>query len=162
MKKDKKNPRLLMGLAILLTIYLLSSCVSIPKKHSLSSKTVGVKDDKIYIDGKLFAELRYGLLQEKKLNGKTVLAPEYYDFKTFSEKKGKHYTDIYVRGFAIYYVKENTLVRIWPLDGNLEVRYTGGAFNIKISEDGKFINFTEHGVLWNSSHQYYVEYEVLD
>jgi len=128
------------------------------KLYPLPETGVKVIGDKIYHNDKPFAELRYYFSAELSKN-----SGEAYLFRSHIQH----------RGFAMYYFSENKLVWIFPergLEADIEKGhysargqsdgYFGWVFDIKISEDGKYVYYKTSGMFFDSSHKYLVEYGV--
>lgn len=151
-------------------------------KYPLPKKGITVKEDRIYHNDKLFAELRYFHLNGKQKNfheikksGVRGLAIYYYSHKKevwISPEEGWSVTD----GKNEFHSSKD-VQRIWndylskvkisntptyPLrlggSGPTKERIiTTGAFEIDISPDGKIVYYKKPGVLFNSRYKYYIE-----
>jgi hypothetical protein len=138
------------------------------KVYSLPDEGVTVREDKIYNQGKLFAELRY-LRTDKAHHKHRGLAIYYYPYDKevwiFPEKRW----GIFESHKAFYSVKE--IEAAWPVVGIRGLLFnnrradkgeaiSAWCYDVKISEDGKYVNYKTKGILFDSSHKYLVEYGV--
>jgi hypothetical protein len=145
-------------IAILLASWfglLLTACSGAPVIHPLPSSGVTVNGDKIYHDGKPFAEIRC-----------------YFTIRS-SENPGEAYlfwSSTQHRGIAMYYFDEENLVWIFPKRGLEEdIRCghfiangesegkLGWVFDVSISPDGKTVDYKKPGIFSASSYEYSVE-----
>jgi hypothetical protein len=114
-----------------------------------------VVDDKIYQKDRLFAEIRYFFTAD--------LSKKPEDAK-LSNMNSRH------RGVAIYYCDENKRVWIFPTRGLEEDialgsyiargqsdGYFGWAYDVKISQDGKFVYYKKPGLFTTTLYEYSVE-----
>ncbi len=127
-------------------------------KHPIPNDRITIDRAKILHRGKLIAELRF-----------------YFTAK-LSENSGETYlfsSETQHRGLAIYYQNENEIVWIFPEDGRQEDverghfsardqsdGYVGWVFDIRISDDGKFIYYKTPGLFSQSSFVFSVEHGV--
>lgn len=134
-----------------------------PVKHQIPDTGITVSDNKIFHDGKILAELRYFFTSRKSQN-----PGEAYLFSSETQH----------RGLGIYYEREKELVWIFPEEGREEDvkrgRFTargdsdgkvGWAYDVRISDDGKFIYWKKPGLITQSSYVFSVEHgtsELID
>jgi hypothetical protein len=146
---------------ILVLLFCLFGCTTLSettKSYPLPESSVWVTGDKILHNDKPFAELRYYFSAELSNN-----PGEAYLFRSHVQH----------RGLAIYYYNYDKLVWIFPdrgLDDDIKRGYYsarsqsdgyfGWVFDIKISEDGKYVYYKTRGIFFTRSHKYLVEYGV--
>ncbi len=166
-----------------ITSLVLTACSQ--KKLSFSESEITVQGDTIYYSGKPFAKLStidadaILLGKDALFSSQTVsgfgLAIHYYD----SDK------DVWIhprKGLSIYfdghtYNKVNEMQQVWEKSRKqirtargFPLRLAGqymdkedviriGVYDVKISNDGKYVRYKSQGMLWNSSHKYRIEYE---
>jgi hypothetical protein len=148
---------------ILLATLFITGCASVgfssrPVKHPLPSSGISVKDNKIFHDQEVYAELRfYFTAQLSKSPGEAYL---------FSAET-QH------RGLAIYYEHEKELVWIFPEEGRDEdVKrgffkgrgqtdgYVGWVYDVHISDDGKYVYWKKPGLISQTSYVFSVEHGI--
>jgi hypothetical protein len=157
------------------------------KLYPLPESGVVVEDDKIYHNRKLVAELRY-LGSSKDGQRHEGIAIFYYQynkevwiypkegFHIFIVDENKKYSTIpEIKEWLITKAKERGYV-IAIGNGYMfdpkKVRYTRGdrderefkpmpsAFDVKISQDGRYIRYKTSGIFFDSSHKYFVEHGI--
>jgi len=163
-----------------ITMLLSTACSLYPQKkiYVFPTSEVTVVGDTIYCSGKPFAKLwtidgnydrQERLFSTQAVNG-GGLAIHYY-----TEDK-----DIWihpVNGLSVYhdgkeYTRIDDMERVWNARDKSTTIHAGGrrmekedlirshVFYIKISDDGKYVYYKSDGILWNSSHEYQVEYGI--
>jgi hypothetical protein len=172
--------------AILLA--LVNSCAAptnMNKLYPLPDTWLMVYDDKIYQDGRLFAELRYfGKLNDCWYQGLSIYYYPYDKEVWIYPKEGWHLLDIpenkkystipeiqaqYKRALVTdHYGYAGGLVDTEKIclvrgDGKREPRLFAPppyVFNAHFSEDGQYVLYKQSGLLFDSSYKYYVEYGI--
>ncbi len=149
-------------------LFLLMGCAMPNKVYSLPDEGVTVSEDKIYHQGKPYAELRY-LLTDKEHHKHRGLAIYYYPYDKeiwiFPEKGW----GIFKGDKAYYSLKE--IEAAWPVVGIRGLLFNNGradkgeaisawCYDVKITPDGKYVYYKTKGILFDSSHKYLVEYGV--
>ncbi|HUN55553.1 MAG TPA: hypothetical protein VMU29_10400 [Smithella sp.] len=154
----KKKQILFCIIICLSLLYCFSGCAINNKLYPLPEQGVKVTGEKIYINNMPFAELKYYFSA-----GLSKHAGEAYMFAS----------SVQHRGLAIYYYDNNKLVWIFPKrgletdikKGHYSARgdsdgYFGWVYDVKISQDGKYVYYKTPGMFYNSSHKYLVEYGI--
>ncbi len=169
----KKNHLLSNTIRVCLSLLSLSiyssGCAMASNLYPLPKSDVRVIGDKIYHNDKLFAELRY-LFTDKEHRKHRGLAIYYYPYNKevwiFPEKGWRIF-----EGDKEYYSLQE-IEKAWQKKGirglffNNKRADKGEAiyawcFDVKISEDGKYVYYKTSGVFFASSHKYLVEYGVF-
>lgn len=153
-----------------LVIFCLSGCAmaSYQKVYPLPESGVTVVGDKIYHNEKPFAELRY-LATDKQYNTHRGLAIYYYPFNKEVWIYPKGGWRILEGNKASYSLEE--IESVWHTLGIrqflIENRQadksefiSAWCYDIRISDDGKYIYYKTQGMFYDSSHKYLVEYGV--
>lgn len=125
-------------------------------QHLMPLSGISVAEDKILHEGSVFAELRFYFTSHRSES-----PGEAYLFSSATQH----------RGLAIFYTNENQLVWIFPEDGRDEdVKtgqfkargqtdgYVGWAYDVYISQDGKFVYWKKPGLISQSSYVFSVEH----
>lgn len=147
------------------------------KMYPLPEKSVLIEGDKIYCNGQLFAELRYFWTHEPT-NSHHGLAIYYYPYNKevwIVPKEGWSTKLDNKEYFAISDLNRiEKEFRGKPITDKGPYRLIGGnppekeqlirsrVTDIKISEDGKYVNYKTDGMFFKSSHKYLVEYGVSE
>lgn len=171
-----------------LLILICSGCAIPNKLYPLPENGVVVKNNKIYHNNKLFAELRY-LGDTKSAQGFSIFYHQYNKeiwifpregFHIFIIEENKKYSTIpEIKEWLSKKAKEKGYtISVNTATGEIHVlnpekiRYTRGdknvgefkpmpsAFDIKISEDGKYVYYKTKGIFFDTSHKYLVEYGI--
>lgn len=165
----------------LIIVCVLFSCAMLnhQKIYPLPEGDVTVVDNKIYHNEKLIAELRYlgkrdwcaGLSIFYYQHNKEVWIFPEEGWHVVNIKENKKYSTI--PEIKEQLSKATTLTQdgklhtdftmIRYLRGNRDVgdlKVPGGAFDIRLSSDGKYVHYKTKGALFTSSHTYLVEYGV--
>jgi hypothetical protein len=148
---------------LLPTLLVCTGCASVnfsrlSVKHQIAASRMTVKDNKILCGGKEYAELRF------------------YFTEQLSKSPGESYifsAETQHRGLAMYYEQEKELVWIFPKEGRDEdVKrgyfkgrgqtdgYVGWAYDVHISDDGKFVYWKKPGLFSQTSYVFSVEHGV--
>jgi len=168
------------NLLILVTLFFMNSCSAFSgnvKMYPLPEKGVHVKEDKIYYNGKLFAELRY-FWTHKPTNSHHGLAIYYYLYDKELWIVPKEGWSIKLDNKEYFSIKDlNRIEKEFkgkPMTDKGPYRLIGGTSptkdqlirsrvtDIKISEDGKYVYYKTDGILFKSSHKYLLEYGVSE
>ena len=150
-------------------LFFLVGCAELPRPFPIPQNGLLVKGDKIFHNDKLFAELRYLAPSKSDSSSYRGLAIYYYPYKKevwiFPEKGwsifegGKNYYTVHeieqiwykrgIRGFSIDNKRadKSEFISAW-------------CFDVRISDDGKYIYYKTRGIFFDSSHKYLVEYGV--
>ncbi len=156
---------------IILTVALFTfnSCTTAQKLYPLPEQGVTVMGNKIYDNGKVFAELRV-LLTNKEFHSHRGLAIYYYPYDKevwIFPESGWHYFD---RGEKHTSLKD--IEQAWKSRKNDDIIfYEGGrrahtikihktCFDVRMSDDGKYVYYKTRGFFFDSSHRYMVEYGI--
>lgn len=155
----------------------LNSCaflttVSHPKKYPVTESGMVVKDGNIYHNDNLFAEVFYfGSLSRNQHRG---LAIYYHQYKKIIwiypqgggllDQSDVEYNTLRDLKILSQKYKDDHIGFLKLLLGN---RYPGDeafkfnwCYDVKISDDGKYIYYKTRGMFFDSSHKYLVEYGV--
>jgi hypothetical protein len=150
---------------LLVTILICTGCASVnfsgrSVRHHIPASEITVKDNKILYGDKVYAELRFYFTSQLSKN-----PGEAYLFSAETQH----------RGLAIYYEQEKELVWIFPEEGRDEdVKrgyfkgrgqtdgYVGWAYDIHISDDGKFVYWKKPGLISQTSYVFSVEHGVSE
>jgi hypothetical protein len=135
----------ILKLTILLGVLFMAGCASTP---SINRDKIVVKENKIYYNDKLYAELRF-----------------------YAADLVNQYPDSY-RGISIYYydtAKEEWIYRNNGLDINTKEynpanargdteRYVGNVFNISISDDARYVSYKKPTGFYISNKKYKIKW----
>ena len=132
---------------------LISGCASLPIKYPIESSKVEISGNKIIVDGKPFAELRYYVRRPETSNNYRGLSIYYYNNKEevwiCPEDKDRIFFDTKRKKYIYKYKSQSDM-------------YFGWLKNIIISPDGKYVFFTRNGFIYDSDYKYLVEYGVVE
>lgn len=153
-----------------LVIFCLSgfAMASYQKIYPMPESGVTVVGDKMYHNGKPFAELRY-LATDKQYNTHRGIAIYYYPFNKEVWIFPKGGWRIFEGGKESYTIEE--IKNVWDKIGirQLEIGnkradksefITAWCYGVRISDDGKYIYYKTQGMFFDSYHKYLVEYGI--
>lgn len=170
--------RVLTLTCLCISILLLNSCTVLarlnnPKICPLPESGVVVEGNGIYHGDKLFAELVY-FVSNKEYNSHRGVAIYYYPCKKavwiFPDENEDWRSRIQLEskeGFTIQDLEKLSIIEYGTSDifflkdtnsyseGGLKLKF---CFDVRISEDGKYVIYKTPGLFFNSSHKYLVEY----